>query len=541
VQPTSVKALSSSIQVSGGDMKEKQEKGILRCVQASAGDIEISEKQNPPSLPEITKRSKVSALVKKDVSKPGGSTSATIDDRGATVENAPRPGSADTNPDEEVDGNPRRRIKNLAGFWSAAQTDDSTKSFRKKRFHVDEGPVTAAEQGDELERIQRSDDVRGAEQKPQIEINEGHAKGIANMFLNRSTDSAISTNKSVRLGREFDSLEDDSVVPNVDNTSAKTSSSVKLRRRIKDMAGTFSSTSTDDDTQSVNEKKIATFNTTDAESNTGSQGEPVVLEKKRTRGLADRWQQQQLQQEQEATAARSGADDGRTKPAWLIELEIAKELEPVVYENEPLVRDDVIRADDETTDVISARVAREARQMWSTIEKDEKRKKEEPAPVGIKSKATAEVPQSTATTSIDDKDASEVIDSDSGKENIEQKKEVLQKVLNVEDKEEKKYQKDELEKKEQVEVGETDDHVESVCDAQASDRSINKSLSDVITECHDARTVSRHSDDDDDASDDDALDVEDDEYVTDDESGLILSGAELKYIPRRKLVHALRN
>ena len=58
-----------------------------------------------------------------------------------------------------------------------------------------------------------------------------------------------------------------------------------------------------------------------------------VMESGRTRSMAERWRQQQ---EQDANAA---ATAGRSsKPAWLIELENAKESEYGVFENEPEVR-----------------------------------------------------------------------------------------------------------------------------------------------------------------------------------------------------------
>jgi len=58
-----------------------------------------------------------------------------------------------------------------------------------------------------------------------------------------------------------------------------------------------------------------------------------VMESGRTRSMAERWRQQQ---EQDASAAStSGSRSG--KPAWLIELENAKETESGVFENEPEV------------------------------------------------------------------------------------------------------------------------------------------------------------------------------------------------------------
>jgi len=58
-----------------------------------------------------------------------------------------------------------------------------------------------------------------------------------------------------------------------------------------------------------------------------------VMESGRTRSMAERWRQQQ---EQDASVASTAG--GRSgKPAWLIELENAKETESGVFENEPEV------------------------------------------------------------------------------------------------------------------------------------------------------------------------------------------------------------
>jgi len=64
----------------------------------------------------------------------------------------------------------------------------------------------------------------------------------------------------------------------------------------------------------------------------GYRANDPVMESGRTRSIAERWRQQQ---EQDASAAST--DGGSSKPAWLIELENAKESEYGVFENEPEV------------------------------------------------------------------------------------------------------------------------------------------------------------------------------------------------------------
>ena len=60
------------------------------------------------------------------------------------------------------------------------------------------------------------------------------------------------------------------------------------------------------------------------------------MESGRTRSMADRFLLQQ-QDDAATAAAGAGAGDRPSKPAWLIELENAKETEYGVFENEPEV------------------------------------------------------------------------------------------------------------------------------------------------------------------------------------------------------------
>ena len=62
----------------------------------------------------------------------------------------------------------------------------------------------------------------------------------------------------------------------------------------------------------------------------GYRANDPVMESGRTRNMAERWRQQQ---EQDASTAAGKS----SKPAWLIELENAKESEYGVFENEPEV------------------------------------------------------------------------------------------------------------------------------------------------------------------------------------------------------------
>jgi len=61
------------------------------------------------------------------------------------------------------------------------------------------------------------------------------------------------------------------------------------------------------------------------------------MESGRTRSMADRFLLQQQEHDAAAASAGAGSGDRPSKPAWLIELENAKETEYGVFENEPEV------------------------------------------------------------------------------------------------------------------------------------------------------------------------------------------------------------
>ena len=66
----------------------------------------------------------------------------------------------------------------------------------------------------------------------------------------------------------------------------------------------------------------------------GYRANDPVMESGRTRNMAERWRQQQ---EQDVSGAGQPTGGRSSKPAWLIELENAKESEYGVFENEPEV------------------------------------------------------------------------------------------------------------------------------------------------------------------------------------------------------------
>jgi len=335
-------------------------------------------------------------------------------------------------PVEEANGKEEKLVKrNVSSKWSASQ-EEPQKIVRKKRLEVTEGSVEEDEvhidpitggivvenEPIRLEGVIRSDDPSEF-QKP-LEVEKGFAKNLANRFLN-----AANAQNDESSGRRF-KMDVESGEPVVHENEPvrlegvvragdKTEDVIGKRGSIRSIAGRFAnrqprkdssdsdSDSDSDDDQPPARSAPAPRRSLAARSRIGTSGDgnPVVLAENTpaeldpnivrsdgyrandpvmeagwARNMAERWKQQQ---EQEQVVEKKGS-----KPAWLIELENAKDSEHGVFENEPEVRDDVVRADDEKPDVISVQHTRSLRKMWNQIEKDkdaaEKMPKNRPLP-----------------------------------------------------------------------------------------------------------------------------------------------------------------
>lgn len=262
---------------------------------------------------------------------------------------------ADDDSGDEEDSNQPGRIRNLAGFFATQR--DEPKDVRKKRFEVADDPETIVleNEPERLEGVIRADDP-GEWQKP-IELEKGWAKNLANRFLSQQQDDASASKKpfvmDIEEGAQTIVLENEPVIlEGVVRSVDKTEDVIGKRGRIKNIAGRFANPQADDATDRGG----------------SCWREPVDHDPSRTRGnVADKWKNQLYDEPSSPTSGGGGGGGG--KPKWMLELESAKEYG--VFENEPEVRSDVVRADDENPDVISAQHTRNLRKMWSQIEREE--------------------------------------------------------------------------------------------------------------------------------------------------------------------------
>lgn len=263
------------------------------------------------------------------------------------------------NDEEEDESNQPGRIRNLAGFF-ATQNDDS-KNVKKKRFEVADSEETIIRENEPEERLEgviRSDDP-GEWQKP-IELEKGWARNMANIFQNRPLEDSFASKKpfvmDIEEGAQTIVLENEPVrLEGVVRSVDKTEDVIGKRGRIKNIAGRFTNPQA-----------------TDPDDEGGYRREAIDVDPQRSRNVSAMWNQQQY--EDSTPSGGSGGGGGGGKPKWMLELESAKEYG--VFENEPEVRSDVVHADDEQPDVISAQHTRNLRKMWSQIEKEETKEME---------------------------------------------------------------------------------------------------------------------------------------------------------------------
>lgn len=325
-----------------------------------------AESQSPPQQPATTGKKgapQAAAAEESSVGKKGSSAPSrwSRKDEKPPAKTAP-PEKDDDDDDEEDDdeeegeSNQPGRIRNLAGFFATQR--DEPKTVKKKRFEVtdaEDAIVAENEPEERLEGVIRADDP-GEWEKP-IELEKGWAKNMANLFLNRQQQETGSTSKKpfvmdIEEGAQTIVLENEPVIlEGVVRSVDKTEDVIGKRGRIKNIAGRFANPQSDDATDG---------------SSSSYWRDPADLDSGRTRNVADRWKNQRFDDDDD-DAPSSPTSTG--KPKWMVELESAKEYG--VFENEPEVRSDVVRADDEQPDVISAQHTRNLRKMWSQIERDE--------------------------------------------------------------------------------------------------------------------------------------------------------------------------
>lgn len=393
----------------------------------SAGKVDLKNKptaaaKGPDAAKSLTEKTTKSA----DASKATGTSTPTTtarqrarDRRRGRVEVSPEPDSSNS-PDPEASSG---RIKNLAGFWATNKNDVQVAS--KKRFEVSERTEKADSETDSSDSDSDLDTLKHAhESQPSaetIEVEKGHAKSIANMWQNRKEEDLPAKRKPFKLDLQTEEptvFENEPVVLEgvirSDDPPVRDDIVVGRPGRIKDLAINFATNSHSKADSSDEEEESTEKHSSVASKNATKE----VIERGKIRNVRARWNKRQQKSKAsgsdsdsdessatEATPRRSSRNkdqvfeqakvgnvrerwkrqdgfgdkdeaipSGRQAPARLHSLVTAKEYG--VFENEPTVRDDVVRADDEQPDIINSDRTKKLRRMWTMMDKEVMKDKE---------------------------------------------------------------------------------------------------------------------------------------------------------------------
>lgn len=338
------------------------------------------------------------------------------------------------------------RIKNLTGFWSTPK--EEVQSVRKKRLEISERKAEDAESesetdsddSDDREEIKRAQESAPTDRNDLVEIEKGRAKSMASIFQNRKDDDE---SKKKKTPFKLDITSEEPTVfenePEVREGIAKADDASTARDeivvgrpgRIKDLAVNFASicskprsddsSDSDDHAKNSTKKEGETIEKgkiqnvrqrwqkrqqksassgrgtkdSDADVSDSSDDEPTaappppsrtksenVIEQKKVKNIRDRWTRRQegseeKDEEKEKTEAKKTPAKVPLRP-----LDTAKEYG--VFENEPVVREDVVRADDDQPDVISCVRTKKLRRMWTNMEKEVTKDAKHPAEANVR-------------------------------------------------------------------------------------------------------------------------------------------------------------
>jgi len=312
------------------------------------------------------------------------------------IENEPAPRRDDViREDDETPGDQsmllrRGHARDMAGYW-ATPRDDGNQLLSKERLELEtlrQSGVWASGTDAEgtvyenvpvrLEGVVRADDRIDET----LQIERGAAKNLASNWQNRRDE--VGSRQPFRLELDVDPNAT-SVFENVPaqlegvvRSSEPVNEVLGLQGQIRSIAqryvapaddGTQSSKKTPEiikldlaEGPSVLENVPAAVDPSVVRSN---DYEPDMLKAGLTKNMRERWQTQR--DLEGATGAGPGFG---AKPAWQIELEMTP-AGSGVFENDPLVRNDVIREEDRDPDMIPVRQTRKTRALWSRREREE--------------------------------------------------------------------------------------------------------------------------------------------------------------------------
>lgn len=228
-------------------------------------------------------------------------------------------------------------IKNLAHMFQNITHSPDPMSKQPFKMDLEENEGEIVLESTPLERFEgvvRSADP--SEQQKPIDVERGATKNLASRFLNRTMEDTQASKKPFKMDIDESAepivLESEPVVlEGVVRSSDKQEEIRSKKGRIKNLAKGFVSLA-------------------QGESQDGEKGEMVS-----SRTVGQRW--------------RDSQQEGGEMVRGQIELDAATDFG--VYENEPEVRDDVVRAGEDQPDVIHVKHTRNLKKMWCQFEKSE--------------------------------------------------------------------------------------------------------------------------------------------------------------------------
>ena len=280
-------------------------------------------------------------------------------------------------------------IKNLSSYFDSVVEQQA----ERKPIIIDRstGPTVLESQPEQVpEGIVRSSDKPEADSAPVIE--RGHAAKLLDRFSNVH-DGVIGEKKpfKMELAEESGELEstpevNTEVVRCVDKPvdeviPVEAGKSKKLAEQFLRAAEASGEDRPSERRISIdrNEEESCVVESTpeerdDVVKSGGPSGWEIEVERGRTRSLADTW----LQAAEECTSPRGPQSECTTKPAWLQEMEAARE--SGVYENQPEERDDIAHGGQKDEVTLPEQHTRNLKNMWMTIEAEQNKEKTSDGP-----------------------------------------------------------------------------------------------------------------------------------------------------------------
>ena len=271
------------------------------------------------------------------------------------------------------------QARNLQGYWAGVSDDKATQREAVK-IDYESGPVIRENQPTVREDVVRESDTLQADRN--LTLQAGHARNVASNFLEKDTGPGerkqpidLDTSSGPVVTENEPAAQQEHVIRggdystevrteaghtrNIRNVFANPEDKWANRQREKIQIDTSSA-------PQVVENEPMQLD--DSVVRGGDAGMSVDINSGRTRNMLDVW----AVKEADANTVKTSSTMVDGKPVWTREIEVAKD--SGVYENEPMVREDVVKHDEMEPDMVPAHKATNMRNMWTTREEEEERR-----------------------------------------------------------------------------------------------------------------------------------------------------------------------